>query len=63
MDEQNKRVEDAWPVGWASHEQAQLRRMAKQPLWKKLLWLQEVNRIARRMRRRQDHPRPAGENP
>jgi len=63
MDEPNRRTEDAWPVGWAAHEEAQLRRMAKQPLWKKLLWLQEVNRIARHMRRRNPGARPDGASP
>ena len=56
MDEQDR----VWPVGWESHRQAQLRRMAKQPLWKKLLWLQEVNRIARHLRRRPAQPSPDG---
>jgi hypothetical protein len=42
---------ESWPVGWESHRLAQLRRFARQPLWKKLLWLQEVNRVARNMRR------------
>lgn len=62
MDEQESRTEDAWPVGWQSHELAQLRRLAKQPLWKKLLWLQEVNRIARYMRRRRSDDRSAAED-
>ena len=53
--------EQSWPVGWEAHRQAQLRRLAKQPLWKKLLWLQEVNRIARHMRRRRPDSRPDGE--
>ena len=39
-----------------------LRRMAKQPLWKKLLWLQEVNRIARHMHRPRRDPLPPSEN-
>jgi hypothetical protein len=50
-DDQKSAEEGPWPVGWQDHEQAQLRRLAKQPLWMKLLWLQEANRIARHMQR------------
>jgi hypothetical protein len=56
--EQEGRAEDVWPIGWHGHEQAQLRRLAKQPLWMKLLWLQEANRFARHMQRQRLDRRP-----
>jgi hypothetical protein len=42
--------EHSWDVGWDGHERAQQRRFAQLPLWKKLQWLEEMNRIIRHLR-------------
>jgi hypothetical protein len=38
-----------WERGWAGHELAQLRRMARLPLSEKLAWLEEAHRLAERL--------------
>lgn len=40
-----------WSVGWDGHELDQLRRLARLPLWQKLQWLEEMNRVIRHMRK------------
>jgi hypothetical protein len=40
----------SWPGSWQEHELDQLRRLARLPLWQKLRWLEEMNRIIRHMR-------------
>lgn len=35
--------EQVWERGWDGHERAQLRRMAKLPMWDKLQWLEEAH--------------------
>jgi hypothetical protein len=58
----------SWPRGWEEHEADQLRRLARLPLWQKLQWLEEMNRIIRHMRSQNpvgpppdEHPEPPGE--
>ena len=49
--------ERAWDRGWDEHKRAQLRRLARLPLWEKLAWLEEAQRIARHLgRQRPERP-------
>ena len=41
--------ERSWDAGWEGHSLAQLRRMARLPLWEKLAWLEEAQRLARQL--------------
>lgn len=38
--------ETAWEAGWDGHQLAQQRRQAALPLWEKLAWLEEAQRLA-----------------
>ena len=38
-----------WEKGWAGHQEAQLRRLAKLPLADKLAWLEEAHRLVRHL--------------
>ncbi len=42
--------EQIWEHGWEGHERAQRRRMARLPLWEKLAWLEEAQRVVRHLR-------------
>ena len=42
--------EQIWERGWEGHERAQRRRMACLPLWEKLAWLEEAQRVVRHLR-------------
>ena len=58
--------ERGWDVGWEGHSLAQLRRMARMPLWEKLAWLEEAQRLAQRLARsagRDSGTSPAGGPP
>lgn len=39
-----------WERGWAGHELAQLRRLARLPLSQKLAWLEEAHRLVLQLR-------------
>ncbi|MFN0150099.1 MAG: hypothetical protein ACKVU1_05205 [bacterium] len=39
--------ERIWERGWDGHERAQRERMARLPLWEKIAWLEEAQRVAR----------------
>ncbi|TMQ69740.1 MAG: hypothetical protein E6K81_14220 [Candidatus Eisenbacteria bacterium] len=39
-------TERGWDVGWEGHSLAQLRRLARLPLWEKIAWLEEAQRLA-----------------
>jgi hypothetical protein len=45
-----------WPRGWAEHTDAQRRRLARLPLVEKLRWLEEAQKLAEHLRRK-DEPR------
>lgn len=45
-------AEHLWERGWEGHERAQRRRMARLPLWEKLAWLEEAERLVRHLRGR-----------
>jgi hypothetical protein len=45
----DERDERAWEAGWEGHSLAQLRRLARLPLWEKLAWLEEAQRLAARL--------------
>ncbi len=53
----------SWAVGWEEHKRDQLRRLARLPLWQKLQWLEEMNRIIRHLRSQKtpEPPRPEPE--
>jgi putative hemin transport protein len=54
----------SWDAGWEEHELHQLRRLARLPLWQKLQWLEEMNRIIRHLRtQRPAASSLAGQNP
>lgn len=43
-DGDNERI---WERGWDGHERAQRERIARLPLWEKIAWLEEAQRVAR----------------
>ena len=45
-DEMDERI---WEAGWDGHLDAQLRRMARLPLWEKIAWLEDAQRLAARL--------------
>jgi hypothetical protein len=52
MDDSSPEVpaEQVWERGFEGHELAQRLRMARLPLWEKLAWLEEAERVARHLR-------------
>lgn len=52
--EPEKPVEPAWDRGWAEHAEAQRRRIADLPLWVRIDWLEETQRMLARLRRVED---------
>jgi len=42
--------EQVWEQGWDGHEWAQRLRMARLPLWEKIAWLEEAQRVVRHLR-------------
>lgn len=44
-------VEPGWDRGWAEHAEAQRRRIADLPLWVRIDWLEETQRMLGRLRR------------
>lgn len=40
---------DTWEPGWDGHERQQLLRLARLPIAEKLRWLEEAQRVARRL--------------
>ena len=46
-----KFVQPAWDRGWAEHAEAQRRRIADLPLWVRIDWLEETQRMLARLRR------------
>ncbi len=56
--------EHAWEPGWEGHELAQRRRLAKLTLAEKLDWLEEAQRLVKRLaeaRVKQGNPEPGRE--
>jgi hypothetical protein len=41
--------EHLWENGWEGHRGAQMRRLARLPLWEKLGWLEEAHNIVRHL--------------
>lgn len=56
MTDRSKSSGADWPRGFDAHQLEQLRRLAELPLWAKLEWLEEAERLAARM---QGQPREA----
>jgi hypothetical protein len=50
-DEHVPAEERVWESGWAGHEVAQRRRLARLPLAEKLQWLEETQRLVEQLRR------------
>ena len=48
--------EHCWEHGWQGHEVAQLRRMARLPLWEKIRWLEDAARLAEFLRNQANPP-------
>ena len=46
--------ERRWERGWDGHSRAQQERLARLPLWEKLAWLEEAQRLARQLARNSD---------
>ncbi len=42
--------ETEWEAGWDGHQMAQQRRLAALPLWEKLAWLEDAQRLATQLR-------------
>jgi len=72
LTESTKPPDESWPRGFDAHQLEQLRRLAMLPLWAKLEWLEEAQRLAGHMQgqaspesgenagsRSQGTPRPA----
>lgn len=49
MDDEN--AERYWETGWQGHERAQLRRMARWPLWEKIRWLEQAAELVNSLER------------
>jgi hypothetical protein len=50
-DHPGKFVEPAWDRGWEEHAEAQRRRIADLPLWVRIDWLEETQRMLAGLRR------------
>jgi hypothetical protein len=44
---------DGWDAGWEGHARAQRRRIAALPLWMRIDWLEETQRMVTTLRRGQ----------
>lgn len=53
--------ERIWERGWEGHSLAQQRRLARLPLWEKLAWLEEAQRLARQLTDSASRARGTGE--
>ena len=49
MTEKSLPRDGEWPRGYEEHQLQQLRRLAALPLWIKLEWLEEAQRVAKRL--------------
>jgi hypothetical protein len=51
--------ERVWEVGWEGHTRAQRERLARLPLWEKLEWLEEAQRVVEHLAKQRgaDDPR------
>jgi putative hemin transport protein len=64
MTEERQDADHSWDAGWKEHELHPLRRLARLPLWQKLQWLEEMNRVIRHLRtQRPAASPPADRNP
>lgn len=51
-------AESVWERGWDGHERAQRLRIARLPLWEKLAWLEEAERVVRHLQKRPAETEP-----
>ncbi len=56
MNDHEPDPERCWELGWAGHELAQMRRMARLPLSEKLAWLEEAHRLVEQMHQQRQDP-------
>ena len=49
MSDNEQNGEQLWEDGWDGHRQAQMRRLARLPMWEKLGWLEEAHNIVRHL--------------
>lgn len=47
----NPREEREWEAGWDGHSEAQQRRLAALPLYEKIRWLEEAQKLAEQIAR------------
>jgi hypothetical protein len=53
-----------WESGWRGHEAAQRRRMMRIPLWARIEWLEEAQRLVEHLaEERRRRPRPVSNEP
>ena len=48
---------DGWDAGWEAHALAQKRRIAALPLWVRIDWLEDTQRLIQNLRRGEKKPR------
>ena len=49
--ERKESAEQVWDRGWSGHAEAQRRRLADLPLWVRIDWLEETQRMLAALRR------------
>ena len=49
MVNRGKTSEHLWEAGWEGHEKAQLLRMSRLPFMEKIKWLEEAQKLVRRL--------------
>ena len=49
--EPDSNAQQGWDAGWDGHSREQRRRIAKLPLWERIAWLEEAQRLVLRLRR------------
>ena len=58
MSTEGDNTKQQWERGWDGHSEAQLRRLAKLPLWEKIAWLEQAQRVANHLARQQPQRPP-----
>ena len=61
MNDRDEPEAGAWEPGWDGHLAAQRLRLARLPLAEKLQWLEEAQRLARRLTGDASRPAPAAD--
>lgn len=56
MNDSKNRDETGWERGWHGHDLAQRRRIARLPLYVKIKWLEDTQRLVQNLARKPDDP-------